>query len=95
MLFTICQNSMLDGTYHLTYRLPFTIRDLIKRHIAQYARRACAHRAVQVVFGNMVDMGDRMNGHPGTNSFDISRFDSVILLLETLHRLKGIESSKG
>jgi len=52
-------------------------------------------RVVQIVFGNAVDMGDHVNGHPGMNSAHITGFGSVILLLETLYRLKGICSSKG
>jgi hypothetical protein len=95
MLFAICQNGMLDTTYNLVDRLALTIRNLIERHMTDQAWRAETQRTAQVVFGNVVDMGDRMNGHPGMNSAHIFRFDSAILLLETSYRLNGVESSKG
>lgn len=91
MCFTIRQDSILDGIYELVYRLPFTSRNLVKgRTMIVYFERVG-----QVVFGNMADMGDHVNGHPGANSLYISCFDRAILLLETSHRLKGIYPSKG
>lgn len=86
---------MLDGMYNLIHMLLFTIRDLIERSMMVQTRTAHMQRAVQVVFGNMVDMGDRMNSHPGMNSARISCPDSAILPLEASHRLKGIYCCKG
>jgi len=82
---------MLDGMYELVYRLPFTGCNLIEGRMTI----VYLERAGQVVFGNMADMGDHMNGHPGANSLYISCFDRAVLLLETSHRLNGIYSSKG
>ncbi len=95
VFFPIRQNGLLDDTYNLVYRPSLTIRDLIERRTTERTRSVNLQRAVQVVFGDMVDMGDYLNGHPGMNSAHISRFDSTILLLETSHRLNGIYSSKG
>lgn len=82
---------MLDGMYELVYRLPFMSRNLVKgRTMIVYIERIG-----QVVFGNVADMGDHVNGHPGANSLYISCFDRAILLLETSHCLKGIYTSKG
>jgi len=86
---------MLNATYNLIYRLVFTLCNVIERQVTEWKRITYIERAVQVVFGNMVNMGDRMNGHPGTNSFHITCFDSAILLLETSRRLHGIYGSKG
>ena len=82
---------MLDGMYELVYRLPFTGRNLVEgRTTIVYLERAG-----QVVFGNMADVGDHVNGHPGANSLYITCFDRAVLLLETSHRLKGIYCGKG
>jgi hypothetical protein len=43
----------------------------------------------------MVNMGDHMNGHPGTDSAYVPRFDSAVLPPETLSCLKGIFGGKG
>ncbi len=94
MLFTIGQNGMLDCMYNLIYRLLFTIRDLIERHMTHRTRRTDMECATQVVFGNMIDMGDHVNGHPGMNSAHIPCFDSAILVLETSHRLESTYRSK-
>jgi len=95
VFFTICQNGLLGGSYNTIYRLPFTYRDLIERCVTTLTRIADMQRAIEVVFGNMVDMGDHRNGHPGVNSFHISCLESSLLLLEISHCLKGIYSSKG
>jgi len=84
---------MLDAMNNLIYRLPFTLRKLIERYMTEWCRIVHTEGAAQVVFGNMVNMGAHMNGHPGTNSMHISCFDSAILLLETSRRLPGIYGS--
>ena len=86
---------MLDAVNNLIYGLPFTLRNLIEGYMTQWFRIAHIKRVAQVVFGNIVNMGDHVNGHPGTNSVHISCFDSAILLLETSRRLPGIYGSKG
>ena len=55
---------------------------------------ADVERTVQVVFGNMVDVRDHMNGHPRMNGIHILCFDCAILLLKILCCLEGIRSSK-
>jgi len=52
-------------------------------------------RVIQVVFGNIVDMRNHMNCHPGMNRTHIAGFHIAILLLEVLYCLKSIYSSKG
>ena len=95
MLFTIRQNCMLNGMHYLIYRLFFTARDLIECHMANRTRSANVERSTQIVFGNMIDMGDHMHGHPGMNGAHIPCFNGAILLLKTSHRLKGTCGSKG
>src|SRR5438105_2732918 len=87
VFFTIHQDGMLDGAYNLIHRLSFTIRDVIERRMTQHLRTTYIKRTVQVIFGNVVDIGDHMDGHPGMNSMYIFRSDSLILLLETSHRV--------
>src|ERR1700730_10410217 len=55
--------------------------------MTQHIRITDFQRAREVVFGNMVEVRDHMNCHPGANSAHIPRFERVILLLETSHRL--------
>ena len=86
---------MLEAMNNLIYRLPFTLRKLIERYMTERFRIAYIERVAQVVFGNIVNMGDHVNGHPGANSADITCFDSAKLLLETSRRLHGIYFSKG
>jgi len=61
--------------------------------MTKLARVAKLQRAVEVVFGNTVDMGDRMNSHPGVYRAYIARFERAVLLLETSYRLIRIYSS--
>ena len=86
---------MLDGTYHLVYRLSFMTGEFIERRMAVLVRIANLQRAVQVVFGNIVDLRDHMNSHPGMNCTHITCLDFTILPLETLHCLQSINGSKG
>jgi len=43
----------------------------------------------------MVDTGDHMNCHPGTDSTYVPRFDCAVLLPETLRSSESIFSAKG
>ena len=95
MFFPVCQNGMLDDMYNLIYRLPFTTGKLIESHSMEQGRIVKLQRVIKIVFGNVVDMGDHVNSHPGFNSAYVLCFSSAILLLETLYCLKGICSSKG
>ena len=49
--------------------------------------------AGEVVFGNVIEVSDHMNSHPGANSIHIARFERVILLLETFYCPLGTDSS--
>jgi hypothetical protein len=51
-------------------------------------------RVVQGVFGNMVQMGNRMDSHPRTHCTHISGIDLPILLLESVYCLKGLGTTK-
>src|SRR5579863_1952354 len=95
MFFTVRQNGMLDGVYNHTYGLSLTMRNPIQRYMTEQTSAADMQRAVQVVFRNMVNIGNYMNSHPGVDGVHIPCFDSAILLLEASHSLQGIYSSKG
>ena len=85
---------MLNCMDYLIYRLLFTISNLVERRFAQGSGIADDKRATQVGFGNVVNVGDHMQGHPGTNRPHISYFDRAVLLLKIVYRLRGIDSSK-
>ncbi len=95
MYFTVRQNGMLDGKYHLVYWLSLMTGEFIERRMAVRIRVANLQRVVQVVFGNFVDLRDHMNSHPGVNGIHVTCLDLTILSLETLYCLKSINSSKG
>lgn len=95
MYFTVRQNGMLDGIYHMVYRLSLMTGEFIKRRMAIRIRVAKLQRVVQVVFGNFVDLRDHMNSHPGVNGTHVTCLDLIILLPETLHCLKSINRCKG
>src|SRR5216683_7995931 len=95
MLFTIGQNGALDGSNHLVYGLPLAIGKHAERCVAKQIRTAELQRAFEVVLRNIIDMGDHMNSHPVANRAHITRFEGATLLLETAHRLKGIDSAYG
>jgi len=94
MLFAIGQNSVLEGSYHLRHRLPFATGNLIERRVTQNLRTVDLQRVLEVNFGNVIDMRDDVNSHPGVNCTHISLLKLAILILETLHRVISIDSSK-
>ncbi len=63
--------------------------------MTELGRVVHSERAVQIVFGNMANMGNHMNSHPGAYRTHISCFDRAILVLEIVYCLKGPDSSKG
>lgn len=95
MVFTVLQYSVLDSADYLIDRLLFVIGDLIEGGLVLHIRLIHLQRAIEVGFGYMADMRNHANRHPGANGAHITRFGSMILLLETLHRPEGIYSSKG
>ncbi len=70
------------------------VRDLVERGMMELRSIADVERTIQVIFGNMVNMRDHMNGHPGVNGIHILCFDRTILLLEILCCLERICTSK-
>jgi hypothetical protein len=63
--------------------------------MAQLSWVVYSERVVQIIFGNVVNMGNHMDSHPGTHSTYISCFDSTVLLLKIMNCLKSPDSSKG
>ncbi len=94
MLFPIRQNGMLNGMYHLIYRLAFIRGQFIEGRMTVLIRIANLQRVVQVVFGNIVDTRDHLNSHPGVNCTHVTFLDLTILLAETLHCLNSINNRK-
>jgi len=94
MGFTILQNRVLHGLDKLINRLPFIARDLVECEMTKLRGVASRQRVREIVFGDMVEVSDHMNRHPGANSAHIPCFERVILLLETSHRLIGTHSSE-
>ena len=79
MTLTVGQNGALYGMYNPNHGLSFTTRNLIERRMIERITTGNIQRVVQVVFGNVIDMRDHMNSHPGTNRTHISRPDTTIL----------------
>ena len=53
-----------------------------------------AQRFLKVVFGNVVIMRDKGNGHPGLNGADITRYRQFMSLLEALDSLDCLNRAK-
>ncbi len=94
MDFAIIQNCALQGLDKLIDRLPFIARELVECKMMNLLRITNRQRMREVVFGNLIDASDHVNSHPGANSPHIARFERVILLLETSHRLISTYSSE-
>lgn len=94
MCATIRRNGLLQRMDNLIDWLAFPPGDLVKRCMMECRRILQRERTIEVVFGNMVDIGDHMNSHPGMNGAHISSFDGFILLLEHARRLNGIDGGK-
>ena len=65
----------------------------IERRMAKLSWITYSERAVEVVFGHMINMGNYMYSHPGTYCIHISCFDLAILLLKIVECFKGFKSS--
>lgn len=51
-------------------------------------------RLIQVAFGNVIEMRDIGNGHPGVNRPDITRYHKLVFLLESLESLHRLYRTK-
>ena len=49
---------------------------------------------IQIAFGNMVEMRDKGNGHPGANRADITRDCELVFLLKPLESLDRLHCAK-
>ena len=93
-MFAIVQNRVLNVTYQSVERA-FDARSQIVQGQAMYRPIiGDMQRLIQVAFGNMIEMRDVGNGHPGANCPDIVCDHELVFLLESLESLHRLHCAK-
>ena len=86
----IIQNRVLDVAYKAIQREFDAVGQLAQGKMMHRSVIGNMQRLVQVAFGNIVEMRDKGNGHPGANRADITcdrEFVFLLKPLESLYRL--------
>jgi len=90
----IIQNRVLDVVNKAIHRAFDAVGQLAQGKMMHRSIIGNMQRLVQVAFGNMIEMRDIGNGHPGANGADIACDRELVILLKPLESLYSLHCAK-
>ena len=93
-MFAIVQNGVLNVVDQTIQRAFEMVGQYVKRDMTNRISGWQAQRFLKVVFGNVVIMRDKGNGHPGLDCANITRDRQPVSLLEALESLDRLCRAK-